>query len=231
MMSETEIIIGHLYPEHMDQFGDRGNTLALLQRARWHGLKPVPIQIRRGEKIDFDHVDLLVMGSTPQSEQETVVCGLKEQLSELTEAVEQGLVVLAIGGSYQILGKHYPADREKVSNGRGILDLHTEYSRPVYRKCGYFLPLWESPRKLVGFENHFGLPFLGPPVKPLGRIILGNGNNGCDRTEELFTKMVGTYLHGALLPKTLANRSSSGQSLAFRHRVFKPAPLMMTLKS
>ncbi len=59
-----------------------------------------------------------------------------------------------------------------------------------------------TPSTLVGFENHSGRTFLGSDAKPLGKVIQGKGNNGSDKTEGCMQGgIIGTYLHGSLLPK------------------------------
>lgn len=227
-MPEFKINICHLYPEHMDLFGDRGNALALCRRACWHGLNPSLIQIRLGERIDFKHIDIMVMGGLQEREQEIVAASLREQLAELTSAVNRGLVVLAISGSYQLLGRSYPSGPEKSLPGLGILDLHTEYSPGRFTGNAVITcPLWDPPRNLVGFENHTGLTFLGPSVKPLGKIIRGYGNNGRDRTEgAVYNNVTGSNLHGSLLPKNpWLTDYLLAKAMAFRHREFQPAPL------
>ncbi len=227
-MSEININICHLYPEHMDLFGDRGNALALYHRARWHGLTPSLIQIQRGKPIDFNLIDILMMGGLQKSEQEIVVTSLGEQLTGLTSAIALGLVVLAISGAYQILGRHYPAGPEKNLPGLGILEMHTEYSPHRFTgNAAISCPLWDPSRKLAGFENHAGLTFLGPAVKPLGKIIRGYGNNGHDRTEgAVYKNIIGSYLHGPLLPKNpWLTDYLLAKALAFRRREFQPALL------
>ena len=62
---------------------------------------------------------------------------------------------------------------------------------------------------LAGFENHGGRTHLGPDAEPLGRVLHGHGNNGADGLEGVApANMIGTYLHGPLLPKNawLADR-------------------------
>ncbi len=227
-MIESNLTICHLYPEHMDLYGDRGNALALYQRARWHGLNPILIQALRGEQIDFTGIDIMVMGGLQESEQEIVAESLREQLTEFKFAVNQGLVVLAISGSCQLLGERFPAGAGKNLPGLGILDLYTEY------KAGRFTgnaviscSLWDPPRNLAGFENHTGLTFLGPSVKPLGKVIKGYGNNGQDRTEgAVYKNVIGSYLHGSLLPKNpWLTDYLLAQALAYRRREFHPASL------
>jgi CobQ-like glutamine amidotransferase family enzyme len=59
-----------------------------------------------------------------------------------------------------------------------------------------------EPPTLVGFENHSGRTYLGPAARALGKVRLGFGNNGSDGTEGCIQgAVVGTYLHGSLLPK------------------------------
>ena len=65
--------------------------------------------------------------------------------------------------------------------------------------------LGSGPQILAGFENHGGRTHLGPEAEPLGRVIHGYGNNGSDGFEGVRRlNMIGTYLHGPLLPKNAA---------------------------
>jgi CobQ-like glutamine amidotransferase family enzyme len=55
---------------------------------------------------------------------------------------------------------------------------------------------------LAGFENHGGRTHLGADERPLGRVLRGHGNNGDDAWEGVRRQnVIGTYLHGPLLPK------------------------------
>ena len=60
-------------------------------------------------------------------------------------------------------------------------------------------------RVLAGFENHGGRTRLGPGAQPLGRVLNGHGNDGRSGYEGVrggaHGTVVGTYLHGPLLPK------------------------------
>jgi CobQ-like glutamine amidotransferase family enzyme len=63
----------------------------------------------------------------------------------------------------------------------------------------------EDGQILAGFENHGGRTRLGPGAKPLGRVLKGHGNDGRSGFEGVLggphDTVVGTYLHGPLLPK------------------------------
>ena len=57
------------------------------------------------------------------------------------------------------------------------------------------------PYEIVGFENHGGRTYTGSN-RPFGEVVYGSGNNGKDGKEGvLYKNVVGTYLHGPLLPK------------------------------
>jgi len=61
-----------------------------------------------------------------------------------------------------------------------------------------------APRVLAGFENHGGRTRLGPGEAPLGRVLNGYDNNGQDGYEGVRRgNVIGTYLHGPLLPKNV----------------------------
>ncbi len=197
------INICHLYPEHLNLYGDRGNVLALCRRARWHGLPVNLVPVQPGERVDFAWCDLLFMGGGQDYEQKLVAGDLKGRRREMLEAIEQGMVILAICGSYQLLGQYYATFQGDRIPGLEILDLYTQAGRRrmignIVTRCS----LWDPPRTLVGFENHAGRTFLGPSLRPLGEVLSGHGNNGEDKTEGVVYKnVIGTYLHGSLLPK------------------------------
>jgi len=197
------INIFHLYPGYLNLYGDRGNILALYQRAYRRGINVNIIGVDPGGKIDLDHCDLLFMGGGQDSDQKLVAEDLKKRDRDLKHAVENGMPILAVCGSYQLLGHYYTTVQGENIAGLEIIDLYTEPGRGrlignALVKCS----LWEPPQTLAGFENHAGRTYLGPETKPLGKVIKGYGNNGSDKTEgAVYKNVIGTYLHGALLPK------------------------------
>ena len=229
-----EINICHLYPEHLNLYGDRGNILAIRRRAAWHGLKAKIIVVHPGEQIDFNRCDLLFMGGGQDHEQKLVAGDLKGRRGELLEAIDRGMVILAICGSYQLLGSYYETSRGEHIAGLEILDLHTQAGRRrltgnIVTRCD----LWDPPRTLVGFENHAGRTFLGTSLRPLGRVIRGHGNNGRDRTEGVVHRnVIGTYMHGSLLPKNpWLTDYLLEKALAYRGCKFTPQTLDETVET
>ncbi len=197
--------VGWLYPDLMNIYGDRGNILTLLKRAEWHGLEPKLVELGRGATGDMDDVDIFFFGGGQDREQALIYDDLKEFKQEpLQKAVANGAQILAVCGGYQLLGHYYQtADGERY-DGIGLIDVRTEAGKKRYIGDIVIQMNIEGliPATLVGFENHSGRTFLGPDAKPLGKILHGKGNNGSDRTEGCIQNgVIGTYMHGSLLPK------------------------------
>lgn len=199
----TRLTIYHLYPDHLNLYGDRGNVLALLQRARWHGLAPEVVTVQPGQQACLEQCDILFMGGGQDAGQKMVSNDFAGRRLELFEMIEKGMVILAICGSYQLLGRYYTAASGERIPGLSLFNFYTAAGRrraigDIITRSGLCTP----PRLLVGFENHTGRTFLGGDLRPLGTVLKGHGNNGADRTEGMvYRNLIGTYLHGALLPK------------------------------
>lgn len=197
------ITLLHLYPDQMNLYGDRGNVLALTQRALWRGIEVKVVAGKMGEPIDWEAVDLVFLGGGEDAHQARIAQDFLARRHELLGHLEAGLPMLAICGGYQLLGHYYRAANGDELPGLGFLDVITEAgaTRAIGDVvCETDLPI--APATLVGFENHGGLTYLGPSATPLARIRRGQGNNGQDLTEgAVRSHTIGTYLHGSLLPK------------------------------
>ena len=197
--------VGWLYPDLMNIYGDRGNILTLLQRAEWRGFETRLLMLGRDNNAQIEDVDVFFFGGGQDREQALVYEDLLEHKQpKLEHAVVEGAQVLAVCGGYQLLGHYYQTAGGERYNGIGLIDVKTEAGKK--RFIGDVVIETEivdlKPRTLVGFENHSGRTFLGPKAKPLGRVVIGNGNNGEDGHEGFIQGgVIGSYLHGSLLPK------------------------------
>lgn len=207
--------ISHLYPDHMNLYGDRGNIVCLESRCQWRGIPVTVTHVDLGDDFRADAFDIVFVGGGPDREQERIARDLTgPKAGTVRQAVEDGVVFLAVCGGYQLLGHYYrPAEGDDLS-GLGIFDLYTEHPGLEARRCiGNLVARWDpsttghvsmptSAQTLVGFENHGGRTYLGPGCEPLARVMAGFGNNGEDRTEgAVYKNAFGTYLHGSFLPK------------------------------
>lgn len=196
------ISICHLYPDLLNLYGDRGNIIAFLQRCRWRDIPVTVRDVSLGEAVDFGEFDFIFLGGGSDREQNLIAADLMLRKDEFRDAIEDGLVVLAICGGYQLLGKHYLTRDGETIPGLAILDFFTRAGdRRLVGNVAVEVDLEGRKVKVVGFENHSGQTFLGD-IQPLGRVLSGRGNNGRDRLEGARYKNVFcSYLHGPLLPK------------------------------
>lgn len=201
-----ELKICHLYPELMNIYGDRGNVIALSYRAKLHGIKVDIKNISLGEKINPKEFDFIFIGGGEDKQQQLVASDFQKiKGSALKEAADSGKVILGICGGYQLFGKYYKPAKGPELPGINLMDIYTVAGEKRMIGNVVIKSIIESDLNLpeiIGFENHSGKTYLGNNIKPLGKVEIGFGNNGEDKTEGAIWKNVfGTYLHGSLLPK------------------------------
>ena len=204
-MPETTLRLCALYPDLMNIYADRGNLLLLERRCRWRGVGFELSSSDLGDGLDPDGADLFYIGGGQDRDQRLCAFDLAEvKRDALHEAADRGALVLAVCGGYQLLGHSYMLDGEELP-GVGLLDLVTvrEEGPRLIGNVAIEVELEPGDRRvLAGFENHGGRTHLGPAAEALGRVLSGHGNNGRDGREGARRGgVIGTYLHGPLLPK------------------------------
>jgi len=193
-----------LYPEQMNIYADRGNIVFLRRRCEWRGIGFAYATAGPGDGFDPAAHDLLYLGGGQDRDQLAVAADMVEtKQGAMAAAVGDGATVLAVCGGYQLLGHSYQLEEERLP-GLGLVDLET-VRKPGPRLIGNVaieVDPGTGPRTVAGFENHGGRTHLGAGAEPLGRVVKGFGNNGEDGTEGVrLNNLIGTYLHGPLLPK------------------------------
>ena len=200
------LVIAHLFPDLLNLYGDGGNVRILEQRLRWRG---VPVEVKRvnhGQTVDLANVDLVMLGGGPDREQRLASAELMGMRDQLHAYVEDGGVLLAICGGYQILGHEWLLG-EEVVKGLGVVDMTTERAEGGSGNRlidNIALNSSLAQRPVVGYENHAGRTHLGAGVEAFGTVAssTGHGNNDADKKDGVrYKNVVGTYLHGPLLAK------------------------------
>ena len=223
------LTLAHLYASHMNVYGDRGNVIALAQRCAGRGIALTVTPVEPGDTVAWASFDMAFFGGGQDSGQTLIARDLLErQGAGLRAAIEDGLVLLAICGGYQLLGHYFLTHTSERLPGLGVLDIHTLGGKQrligncvVEAALGAGQGDWGtggqgdgtfalSPRplvppslvQLVGFENHSGRTYHGPGVRSLGKVLVGHGDNGEDGLGgAVYKNTWGCYLHGSLLPK------------------------------
>ncbi len=198
-----ELKICHLYPDILNLYGDRGNVICMEHRLRWRGIDATTTGVSIGEPLHAADYDLFFIGGGQDFEQEVLLGDLGGgKADEIKAAVADGKTFLAICGGYQMLGAYYKTWDGVQCDFIGALDLYTIGSKE--RMIGNYMFTCEelNGQTVVGFENHSGKTYLGSGVRPMGKVLIGHGNNGEDGGEGArYNNVFATYSHGCLLPK------------------------------
>lgn len=203
-MSNTDktLHILQLYPHDMNIYGDWGNVLTLQRRAQWHGYGVKLHEYNPGDALP-ETIDIIVGGGGQDSGQSIIQDDLLSIGSQLRSMAEEGTPMLVVCGLYQLFGKLFRTKDGVDMTGVGLLDIET-HAGPE-RLIGNIVTNSNDFGEIIGYENHSGLTYLGENVEPLGMVARGAGNNGQDSTEGArYRNVIGTYLHGSLLPKNPA---------------------------
>jgi CobQ-like glutamine amidotransferase family enzyme len=227
----VKIVVGHLYPDYLNIYADRGNIAVLAGRAAWRGHELDVRAVSVGQAVEAGEHDFLYIGGGQDREQALVAEDLVAKADGVRAAVEGGAALLAVCGGYQLLGRSYRDFHGVDLPGVGLFP-HETVAGDTRMIGDVLLECELEPgvvRTLAGFENHAGRTRLDPGAEPLGRVIAGFGNDGESGLEGCRVgRAVGTYLHGPLLPRNpwFADWILA-QAVAHRHGeppVFEPLP-------
>jgi CobQ-like glutamine amidotransferase family enzyme len=199
---QQELTIVSLYPRDMNIYGDRGNVLSLVRRARAQGYAPRVVEVNPGDALP-ETVDIVIGGGGQDSGQGRVAKDLAARADEIRALANDGTPMLMICGLYQLFGHRFVTHTGEELAGIGVLDVETRGGSE--RMIGNIVLESEEFGEIIGYENHSGNTTLGSGSRPLGRVTQGAGNNPDDGLEGARTgNVIGSYLHGSLLPKNPA---------------------------
>ena len=201
-MTNLKLKLVHLYPLFLNIYGDIGNIKVFENRCKWRNIDIEIQQFNTGDKLE-EGTDIFFIGGGQDRQQVEVSEELQKHKNLLTDEYNRDAVFLGICGGYQLMGEYYQPHDAKRLEGIGILDAYTvagstRFIGNVSAEADYIGEI----NTLVGFENHSGLTYLNGETTPMARVLVGNGNNGIDKTEGARSRNAfGTYLHGSFLPK------------------------------
>jgi CobQ-like glutamine amidotransferase family enzyme len=198
---ESEVRVGLVYPELLGTYGDRGNAVVLVQRLRRRGIPATLVEVAAGSMIPAS-LDVYLLGGGEDNPQSAAAEGMRASAANIEQARAAGAVVFAVCAGLQNIGTTYETGDGEQIDGLGLIDAVTVASTD--RLIGEVVVEPDAPLPLLtGFENHAGRTRLGAGTEPLGRVRVGGGNgDGVDGV--LGDRILGTYLHGPVLPRNPA---------------------------
>jgi len=195
------LTVYHYFPDKLNLYGDRGNIISLQKRCEWRGIDLKVVELKQAKDAPISKADIVFIGGGSDREQSLCTDDLFAIKQDFKSMIEDGVSCLTICGGYQFLGDHYITLEGDKLEGLGILDFYTVSKQP--RLIGNLLINSSRFGQIVGFENHGGRTYHS--YDTLGDVVVGNGNNDKDKKEGLLYKnLIGTYLHGPILPKNPA---------------------------
>ncbi|MGV9001501.1 MAG: type 1 glutamine amidotransferase [Candidatus Saccharimonadaceae bacterium] len=202
MSTPQTITILQIYHHDMNIYGDQGNLQVLIRRLEWYGYTPKVISYNVGDKLP-SKADIVLGGGGQDSGQEKIHADLLKIGPTLKKWADDGTPMLMVCGLYQLFGHSFRTLNNVVLEGIGVLDMETYGTNE--RLIGNIVTTSDKFGEIVGYENHSGQTFLGENTRPFATVIKGAGNNSKDGNEgAIYKNVIGTYLHGSILPKNPA---------------------------
>lgn len=198
-MTKPSITIVQLYPREMNIYGDQGNLLVLRRRLEWYGYQPIVKSYEPGDVFP-DDADIIIGGGGQDSGQEKIHGDLLKIGPTLRQLADEGVPMLLVCGLYQLFGKFFKTSSGSSLEGIGVLDVETYGTNE--RLIGNIVTSSKDFGEIIGYENHSGQTQLGKKVQPFATVVKGAGNNSQQAHEGArYKNVIGTYLHGPILPK------------------------------
>lgn len=183
----------------MNIYGDHGNVLVLKRRLEWYGYAPVIVPYNVGDKFPSE-ADIIIGGGGQDSGQTIIQDDLLTIGPALKKLASNGTPMLVVCGLYQLFGKFFKTADGSIIQGIGIFNAETVAGSE--RLIGNIVTTSDEFGDIIGYENHSGQTYLADTAERLGTVLKGAGNNVEDGHEGARVhNVIGTYLHGSLLPK------------------------------
>ena len=198
-MTKKTITVVQLYPKDMNIYGDYGNLLVIQRRLEWYGYDSIVIHYNVGDTFP-KHADIVIGGGGQDSGQEIIHQDLLTIGPALQTMADDNVPMLLVCGLYQLFGNYFKTLGGKILTGIGVLDVETHGTDQ--RLIGNIVTTNDEFGNIIGYENHSGQTFLGNNARPFATVVKGAGNNSKDTYEGArYKNVIGTYLHGSILPK------------------------------
>lgn len=147
-----KITIGYLYFDLLNLYGDSGNIKALNYHLKEQGIKVDIKYISLDDKIVFDKLDMIYIGSGTNDNLLIALENIKKYKKELEKFIKDKKFVLATGNSIELFG-NYIVSSKKIKT-LGIFDYVSMYSKRTVKDVNIKTNIIDE--NIIGFENHNG---------------------------------------------------------------------------
>jgi CobQ-like glutamine amidotransferase family enzyme len=121
------LTLTHLYPDHLNLYGDTGNLIVLRRRCQWRGIDCTIQPLGMGDRPNPGQTDLYFMGGGQDNDQVAVVEDFHQLKADTIKAdTEAGVVFLGVCGGYQLMGNTFLMGNGQETPGLGIINVNTK---------------------------------------------------------------------------------------------------------
>lgn len=170
-----KIIIGYLYYDMMNLYGDSGNINVLEYHLKNQGINYEIKKLTNLDNIDFNKLDMIYIGSSTEENRKLCLEHLLKYKDDIKEFINSNKFFLSTGNSLYMFGK----------NGLNIFDFNVieknRIVKEVTTKCNF------CKNDIYGFIN------------TSDHITYGNVNNLFTNEGIIHNNFYGTYMVGPLL--------------------------------
>ena len=194
------IKIGHLFPDILNMYGDKGNIASLVHRMKWRDIDAEVLEVLKDDEINLENFDIVLLSGGSEKDDCQACELLKSHKDKIKAYVENGGVMLATCGGFTMLGNFFMIKDEKIE-GLSVMDMESCYDERFIGNIVIETEITGEKIKVAGFENHAARTDI-KNLTSFGNVLTGSGNNGKDKTcGVVYKNLIGTYIHGPLLPK------------------------------
>ena len=194
-----QIVIGHLFYDLLNLYGENGNVLAIKNALTSQGIE---VEIRNfsldNEPWNLEDLDIICIGAGTETNQLMALDVLKNYKEVINEFILNNNIFLATGNSIELFGKSIKINNTNV-DALNIFEFETQRTeKRVVSECVFKYN--EIQDKILGFENHQG--YIYKINNPLFTIEKGFSSEPNSNFEGIrVNNFYGTYLLGPLLAR------------------------------
>lgn len=126
-----KIVIGHLYYDMMNLYGDSGNLNVIKHHLKEQGVNCEIKKLSNLEDIDFNKLDMLYIGSSTEENRDICLKDLLKYKDDINKFIESNKFILSTGNSMYLFGKE----------GLNIFDYSVNTSKRIVKevvtKCNF----------------------------------------------------------------------------------------------
>lgn len=150
-----EIIIGHLYYDLMNLYGEIGNIKVLTYHLKNQGIKVNIKNLSIDDDINFDELDLIYIGSGTNNNQLLVLNDILKYKEDIHKYYNDNKFFLITGNAIELFGEKIIDIDNNIHEGLKLFDYYTkENKKRIVNEV--YIPSLFTKDNILGFNNHFG---------------------------------------------------------------------------